>query len=191
MRGRVIPAEHETSTPMTAIIIKSGDLLDEAADVLVSTANPWLNMSGGVNGAILQRGGETIQAELHAFLRNSGRSSVDSGTVVVTGPGRLNVRQILHAVAIDPFYDSSVDLIRQTIERVLATARQLGARTLAMPALATGFGHLSMEQFAAALASSLETDHLPIERIAIVLRREEDAATVRHAIETKKFEPRE
>ena len=32
-----------------------GDVLDASADVLISTANPWLNMSGGVNGAIRQR----------------------------------------------------------------------------------------------------------------------------------------
>jgi O-acetyl-ADP-ribose deacetylase (regulator of RNase III) len=34
------------------IIIKVGDVLSEPADVLISTANPWLNLSGGVNGAI-------------------------------------------------------------------------------------------------------------------------------------------
>lgn len=30
------------------IQIKVGDVLQCAADVLISTANPWLNMSGGV-----------------------------------------------------------------------------------------------------------------------------------------------
>ena len=34
------------------ITIKVGNVLTEAADVLISTANPWLNLSGGVNGAI-------------------------------------------------------------------------------------------------------------------------------------------
>ena len=37
------------------VVVTVGDVLDAAADVLISTANPWLNMSGGVNGAIRER----------------------------------------------------------------------------------------------------------------------------------------
>ena len=40
--------------------IKSGDILEEAADVLVCPANVYLNMSGGVNGAILLKGGRGV-----------------------------------------------------------------------------------------------------------------------------------
>ena len=34
-----------------------GDVLRTPADVLVSTANPWLNLSGGVNGAVREATG--------------------------------------------------------------------------------------------------------------------------------------
>ena len=34
------------------VVVTVGDVLDASADVLISTANPWLSMSGGVNGAI-------------------------------------------------------------------------------------------------------------------------------------------
>ena len=37
------------------VVVTVGDVLDAAADVLISTANPWLNMSGGANGAICER----------------------------------------------------------------------------------------------------------------------------------------
>ena len=47
------------------IIIKVGDVLSEPADVLISTANPWLNLSGGVNGAIREAVGPDLQTELH------------------------------------------------------------------------------------------------------------------------------
>ena len=43
------------------IHIQVGDVLEAAADVLISTANPWLNLSGGVNGAILSAAGPAIQ----------------------------------------------------------------------------------------------------------------------------------
>ena len=42
-----------------------GDVLDVPADVLISTANPWLQMTGGVNLAIILRPkGEDVHAEL-------------------------------------------------------------------------------------------------------------------------------
>ena len=168
---------------MPEIVIKVGDLLDEAADVVISTANPWLNMSGGVNGAILSRGGELIQKELHAHLRDSGQSAVEPGTVVVTSPGPLRAKHLLHAVAIDPFYHSSIELVRQTVEHAFSAAKHLGAKTVAMPALATGYGRLSMEQFASALAEALKADWSSIERLVVVVRKPENADTIRRFVE--------
>jgi O-acetyl-ADP-ribose deacetylase len=157
-----------------------GDVLDVPADVLISTANPWLQMTGGVNLKIILRPrGEFVHEELQAHLLASGGRYVEPGTVVRTGPGSLPVRHILHAVAIDPSYESSVGLVADTIERALTQARELGARTVTIPALATGFGPLSMEEFAAALARAAERDWSPLEALKVVLLREEDADTVR------------
>lgn len=41
--------------------LKSGDILDEPADVLVCSANVFQNLSGGVGGAILLRYGDAVQ----------------------------------------------------------------------------------------------------------------------------------
>lgn len=166
---------------MTKIAIKVGDVLEETADLLICPANPWLNLSGGVNGEMLRRDGRPIQEELRAYLRSLGKSSVQPGTIVVTSPGSLNVKKVIHAVAIDPFYDSSVDLVRTTVESALAAARQLGARTVVMPALATGYGHLSMEQFAEAFATATQADWSPVESLTVVVRTPENAAIVENA----------
>jgi O-acetyl-ADP-ribose deacetylase (regulator of RNase III) len=157
-----------------------GDVLDTPADVLVSTANPWLQMTGGVNLKIILRPrGEVVYEELQAHLRAAGGRYVEPGTVVRTGPGSLPVRHILHAVAIDPSYGSSVELAADTIVRALTQARELGARVVSIPALATGFGPLSMEEFAAALARATARDWSPLEVLKVVLLRAEDAQTVR------------
>ncbi len=111
------------------LIVKVGDLLNESADVIVCTANPQLNMSGGVNGAILLRGGEAIQAELHDYLKQSGQRTVAPGTVVRTSPGPLAAKHLLHAVAVDVFYGSSVDLVKQTLDGVFELAAKLEANT--------------------------------------------------------------
>ena len=124
---------------MTDVTVRIGDLLEESADAIICPANPWLNMSGGVNGEILRRGGEPIQTELHAHLQALGKVAVDPGTVVATNPGQLKAKHLLHVVAIDPFYDSSVDLIREAITHALCVAQELGSKTVAMPALATGY----------------------------------------------------
>jgi O-acetyl-ADP-ribose deacetylase len=170
---------------MVEINVEVGDLLDEVADVIVASGNPWLNMSGGVNGAILARGGEAIQEELRAHLRDLGKPAVVPGTVVATGPGPLRAKKILHAVAIDPFYDSSVEMVRETVEHALTLARELGAKSVAMPALATGYGHLSIEQFAEAFARSMLADWSPIERIAVIVRNRENAIAIQEVLALK------
>ncbi len=130
------------------IIVKHGDLLDEVADVIDSTANPSLLMSGGVNGAILMRGGHDVQRELQAHMQRIGREHVDPATVVITSPGPLASKYLLHAVSINAFYESSEALLSETVGNVLKAARDLGARSIAMPALATGYGPLKVEAFA-------------------------------------------
>src|SRR5262252_5990630 len=113
--------------------VLAGNILDEPADVLVSTANPWLQMTGGVNlGIIVRPQGELVYEELQHHLRKSGQKMVAAGTVVCTGPGSLPVKKILHAVAIDPSYDSSVELVAETIVRALTQARELGAKSVSL-----------------------------------------------------------
>ena len=76
------------------VVVTVGDVLDAAADVLISTANPWLNMSGGVNGAICERE-PAIQFELRDHLESVGESAIPACSVVRTSAGNL------------PFYTSS------------------------------------------------------------------------------------
>jgi O-acetyl-ADP-ribose deacetylase (regulator of RNase III) len=157
-----------------------GDVLDVPADVLISTANPWLQMTGGVNLKIILRPqGELVHEELQRHLRATGNRYVEPGTVVCTGPASLPVKHILHAVSINPSYESSVELVAETIVTALTKARELGARTVTLPALATGFGPLSMEEFATALTRAATRDWSPLAKLMVVLRQEEDAAAVR------------
>jgi O-acetyl-ADP-ribose deacetylase (regulator of RNase III) len=163
--------------------VLAGNILDVPADVLVSTANPWLQMTGGVNLGILVRPrGEDVYEELQRYLRGSGKTMVDPGTVVGTGPGSLPVKTILHAVAIDPSYDSSIDLVRDTIVRALSQARDRDARTVNLAALATGFGPLLMEDFAAALRQALAHDWTPQEVLRVIVKHEEEAAKIREVL---------
>jgi O-acetyl-ADP-ribose deacetylase (regulator of RNase III) len=163
------------------IEIKIGDVLQQPADVLISTANPWLNMSGGVNGAIREQAGESIQLELREHLASTGRKSVSPGSVIRTSAGPLPFKHILHAVAIDPFHDSSVELVAQTLNCAFTIAQELESSSLSMPTLATGYGHLTMESFAKAFAITVARDWSPLHQIYLVVRSEQDAEIVRNA----------
>ena len=51
------------------IVVQAGNILDVPADVLISTANPWLQMTGGVNlGIIVRPQGELVYEELQRHL---------------------------------------------------------------------------------------------------------------------------
>jgi O-acetyl-ADP-ribose deacetylase (regulator of RNase III) len=165
------------------LIVKQSDVLEEAVDVLICTANISLNMSGGVNGAILQRGGDEVQAELRRHLSGRNLKSVPRGTVVRTVPGPLAVKHILHAVGVDAFYESSVEVVDALLRKALGEAAALGAKTVAVPALATGYGPLSMAEFGAALASARSGSYPGIEELRVVLRDADDAEAVRRIVE--------
>ena len=165
------------------VTVKQGDVLDEIVDVLICTANPTLGMSGGVNGALLQRGGSGIQAELKQYLVGRHILSVERGAVVRTGPGPLAVKHILHAVGVNAFYESSVDVIAALLKKALSEAAGLGARTVATPAIATGYGPLSMSDFGAGLASAISGSYPGIEELRVVLRDSDDAALIRRAVD--------
>lgn len=164
------------------IKIQVGDVLEVAADVLISTANPWLNLSGGVNGAILSAVGSSIQDELHLHFKNLGVSAVPAGTVVQSQAGSLPFKVILHAVAIDPFYESSIELVRQTLAKALDLAIELKAKTISAPTLATGYGPMSIDEFGKALAPLASERRFDSLVLTVVVRSEDDRSDLDEAL---------
>src|SRR5262249_55746253 len=155
--------------------VKQGDILDEPADVLICSANPWLNLSGGVGGEILLRYGPQMQEELHRHLAGRGLRSIPQGEVVPCGPCGTAYKTVLHAVAVDCFYGSSPEVIEAAVSRALSVAASLGASRVALTALATGYGRMSITDFARGLASLLSAEFPPVAEVVICLRSPGDA----------------
>lgn len=164
------------------VIVTVGDVLDVAADVLISTANPWLNMSGGVNGAIRQCCPE-IQTELRDHLDSLGKSAVAAGSVVRTSAGSLPFAHLIHAVAIDPFYDSTIELVGDTLTAAFQLADSLDARSVSLPTLATGYGPLSISDFTLAFVETV-VDRFEIDVVTLVVRRSKNAETIKSQLVT-------
>src|SRR5262245_45744041 len=94
--------QYEYRTPSGLLIqVRQGDLTAEDTVAIVNPANEWLLHGGGVAGAILRRGGDSIQDESDRWTDAHG--PVSTGQVAVTGAGALPCRRIIHAVG--PVWD--------------------------------------------------------------------------------------
>lgn len=149
---------------------KAGDILDEPADVLVCSANVFLNLSGGVGGAILLRYGDAMQRELHETLARSGKRFALRGDLIVVSPCGTPYKAVIHAVAVDGFYQSSPEVVRGLVEASLDRAAAMGARRVALTALATGYGRMSMGDFAGAIEPLVGREWPPGEEVVICVR---------------------
>jgi O-acetyl-ADP-ribose deacetylase (regulator of RNase III) len=163
------------------VTFETGDIVDETTEALISTGNVHLNMSGGVNGELLLRGGENMQRQLHEYLRQTGLRHVQPGFVMEIGPDPTRFRCVVYTVAVDGFYGSSVDLVVKALTNALDLIASRGCQTVAVPALATGYGPLGMPDFAKALHRTLSAREWPFAEVRVVLRHHHDLEEVRSA----------
>ena len=116
-----------------------GDLTTFACDAIVNAANSALRGGGGVDGAIHARGGPLIIEECRALRATTLRDGLPTGEAVATTAGDLPARWVIHTVG--PVYAREVDpatLLRACHVNALRVADELGARSVAFPAISCG-----------------------------------------------------
>lgn len=150
-------------------LLKQKNILDEPADVLVCSANVHLTLSGGVGAGLLARYGTAMQAALHNGLQTRTPHCAQRGDVIPYSGPEVPYRLVLHAVAIDGWYDSTPQVVADVTRRALRMAAECGARTVALTALATGFGRLTLAQFAEGIRPLLNETFPPIEQVVVCL----------------------
>ena len=123
---------------MPAILqVVQGDISTFEGDAIVNAANNHLRMGTGVAGALLRRGGGTIQDECDAIVRRDGPLEV--GEAAITRAGSLLARHVIHAAAMGD-RPPTPDSIRSATRRALELARKHGARAVAFPVPGAGVG---------------------------------------------------
>jgi O-acetyl-ADP-ribose deacetylase (regulator of RNase III) len=127
-----LAAKRELKIRDSVIRLVKGDITDLDVDAIVNAANSELKMGGGVAGAILRRGGWTVQDECDRI----GRCPV-GGAVITTG-GKLKARYVIHAVG-PIFGEGNEDekLANATLNS-LRIADKHSLRSIAFPAISTG-----------------------------------------------------
>ncbi len=111
-----------------------GDLTGQQVDAIVNAANESLLGGGGVDGAIHRAGGPEILAESRTL------GGCATGDAKPTTAGQLSARWVIHAVG--PVWrggrQREDEQLASTHRRALEVARDLGARTVAFPAISCG-----------------------------------------------------
>jgi O-acetyl-ADP-ribose deacetylase len=157
-----------------------GDITEQDVDAIVNAANHSLLGGGGVDGAIHRRGGPEILAECRKLRQDKYPDGLPTGQAVATTAGKLKARWVIHTVG--PTYAESKDksqLLADCFRNSLAVADELGADTVAFPAISTGVYRWPVDDAARIALETVRAADARVNEIRFVLfdQRAYDAFT--------------
>lgn len=154
--------------------ITRGDITRESVDAIANAANEALRGGGGVDGAIHRAAGPELMRELRVRYPDG----TPTGTAVATDAHGLPARWVLHAVG--PVWrgggHGERELLAGAYRSCLRLADELGARSVAFPAISMGIygypGHEGARVAVATVAEHLRGD-TPLDLVRFLLFSEE------------------
>jgi len=118
------------------LILVNQDITELTVDAIVNAANKYLQLGGGVAGAIREKGGKEIQQECNKI----GETYV--GGAVLTTAGKLRSKYVIHAVGPKMGEGNESIKLRNAVLNSLIVAEEYDVESIAFPAISTGiFGY--------------------------------------------------
>jgi len=140
------------------VTLVHGDITAQDVDAVVNAANRSLLGGGGVDGAIHRRGGDAIIEACRALRATTLPDGLRVGDAVATTAGTLPARWVIHTVG--PVYSgrpSDAELLAACHASSLRVADDLGAHSVAFPAISTGAFGYPVEEAAAIAVEAVRT----------------------------------
>lgn len=134
------------------VMIAQGDIAHADTEAIVNAANNELWMGSGVAGAIKRTGGAVIEREAVA------QGPISVGESVMTTAGDLKALHVIHAAAMSPGRPASAESVRTATASALNLASEKNIESIALPALGTGVGGLSLAECARCMFEAIR-DH--------------------------------
>ncbi len=151
---------------MAAIDVVLGDITGEEVDAIVTAANESLMGGGGVDGAIHRAAGPRLASAGAAI------GPCPPGEAMATPAFDLDppIRHVIHTVG--PIWEGGVhgeaDVLASCYRRCLEVADELGALSVAFPAIATGIYGFPAEQAARIAVATVRSTPTNVTRIRLV-----------------------
>ena len=147
-----------------------GDLTEQHVDAIVNAANQSLLGGGGVDGAIHRAGGTSILEACKEIRGTTHPDGLPTGKAVWTIAGDLPARWVIHTVG--PVYARErypAALLTSCHTESLRLADELGARTVAFPAISTGVYGYPLDEAAPVALHAARGADTRVEEVRFVL----------------------
>lgn len=122
------------------LLVKHGDLTEEAVDAIVNAANWTLLGGGGVDGAIHTAGGPAIYEACKHLRDTQLPNGLPTGQAVITTGGNLPAKYVIHTVG--PIYGRhngrEAQLLAECYRNSVKVAVENKLKTIAFPSISTG-----------------------------------------------------
>ncbi len=116
----------------TLLRLVEGDITERRVDAIVNPANSYLSHGGGVAGAIVRKGGKTIEEESKRI------GFVKVGTSAITSSGNLPCKAVIHTVGPQMGEGNEDEKLSNAIKSCLELATQKAFKSISIPAISSG-----------------------------------------------------
>ena len=170
------------SAPRVTVV--RGDITAQRVDAIVNAANSSLLGGGGVDGAIHRAGGPAILAACRELRATTLRDGLPTGQAVATTAGDLPAGHVIHTVG--PVYAKGEDrsaLLASAYAESLRVADELGARTVAFPAISAGVYGWPVDDAARIAVTTVRATSTAATEVRFVLFSDDVRAMFHRALE--------